>query len=336
MRCFVSILIMVGVLGAEILAADQRVDVVPQEQWSNFYGGKEVVLHFSISAHESFKGVAGWVLSSGGRTLARGERAVAVEPGRAESLEVRFEAPNVKEGVALQGILNVSVFKQDSKGAAGSCEKNLWFFPRDAFAGQKERLKERNINLFDPEKKTVAVFSKAGIPFNELGNINVFEEVKNGVLIIGEGISFKDYRGLYEAMIKPAAGGIPVLCLSPAGGDIVLPSADSDLPRPVAMFFKGKEVVRELDKRLDADAWAPEGKTLSSVIKLRGERDGIAGEVAKDDNGWPWVEMEFAGKAGNNGQIRQSRLIVCGFGIIEKWENGPAPQFLMLKLIEKL
>jgi hypothetical protein len=140
-------------------------------------------------------------------------------------------------------------------------------------------------------------------------------------------MSFKDYRGLGDMMVKTAARGIPVLCLAPAGGEMTMPGAgDADLPKPRSMRFAGNELIVQLDKRLDAEAWPPDGRVAAGGLKLRGDRGPVVGETAKE-SAWPWVELEYGGKG---------RLVVCGFGIVEKWKNGPAPRFLFAKVLEHM
>lgn len=311
-----------------IFAEEAKLMVALQEQWSNVFGGKESVFHLSVRAQEELNGRVGWQFSSSGRTLARGEREVSVQPGEIETVEVRLQVPEVKEGVVMQASLSVSVYKGGADDAVTNLEKQIWIFPEDPFSHQKQWLKELKIHLFDPEKKTAEVFSDAEIPFDRVSNIDSFAEIKEGVLIIGEGVSLRDYRGLSKMMLKAAAAGTPVLCLTLAGGEMTFPGmGDVDLPQPKSMSFRRNDIITELDKRLDADAWPPDGKVVVGSVKLNGEKGPVVGEIEKQD-GWPWVEIDFGNKEG--------RLVICGFGIIEKWNSGPTPRFLLARILEYL
>lgn len=310
-----------------VVAGESAVSLNIQEQWSNLFGGKESVFHIAVTAREAFDGRAGWRLSSSGRTLGRGEREISAGPAEVGTIELRLQVPEVKEGVIIQALLSVSVYEVGAANAEASIEKQIWIFPEDPFVGRKEWLKKLNIRLFDPEENTIEVFTNAKIPFEKAGNIDSFAEIRDGILLIGEGVSLKDYRGLSEMMVKTAASGTPVLCLAPADGEIVLPGmGDVELPAPNAMIFRRNDIITELDKRLDADAWPQDGKVVAVSLKLKGERGPVIGEIKKGGEGWTWVEMNFGDNGGN--------LIVCGFGIIEKWNSGPTPRFLLAKIFE--
>jgi hypothetical protein len=315
-------------LTASIAAGEAKVKILAQEPWSNVYGGKEAVFHFGVSASESFKGVAAWSLSSSGRALARREQEVSAGPGQPATIEIRVEAPPVKEGVVLEAALAVSVLEPGGKATAASIEKRIWIFAEDPFAGHREWIKQAQLRLFDPQKKTAERLSKAKVDFDQIASVDALGGIKDGLVVIGEGVSLRDYRGLAETMVRCAASGVPVLCLALSGGEMTLPGmGDSDLPQPTRMALRGNDVITELDKHLDAAGWPPDGKIAVSGLKLKGERGPVVGEVVKE-GGWPWLEMRFGGKGAS--------LAICGFGVIEKWETGPTPGCLFEKMLERV
>ena len=157
--------------------------------------------------------------------------------------------------------------------------------------------------------------------------MDTLSEVKDGVVIIGEGVSFKDYRGLSAGMLKAVASGVSVICLAPAAGEIELPSSvSSDLPRPTAMEFHREGIIRKLDKRFDPEGWAPDGQSMACGLAFRGERGPVIAEVGSVTDGWPWIEL---GYAKNN-----AKFVVCGFGIVGKWADSPTPRYLLVKMLE--
>ena len=346
-------IIMAFLLVALVIAAfadDANISIAPVEQWSNVFAGKESVFHFAVSSDKSIRGRLGWRFSSTGRTIARREIPLAVEPEEVETIEVRVQVPKVKEGVIMQALLSLSVFQEGTKEALADFEKEIWIFPEDPFANRKEWLKNLKIHLFDPEKKTAELFENAEIPFEQTSNIDSFLEITNGVVIIGEGISFRDYRGLSDMMVKTAVKGVPVLCLASADGDMTIPGmGNADLPRPTSMTFRQNDIINELDKRLDADTWPPDGKVKVSSVILKGERGPVIGEIkearstgsGQGCDGWPWMELKFGKKRKpvrraplDSARGRQGRLVICGFGIIEKWESGPTPRFLFARILK--
>ncbi|MFA7158651.1 MAG: hypothetical protein WC299_05055 [Kiritimatiellia bacterium] len=180
------------------------------------------------------------------------------------------------------------------------------------------------VSLFDPEKKTSSVLESAGFPFKTVDNIDSLASISSGLIMIGEGLSFKDFGGLPETMIKAAAAGIPVLCLAPVGGEMTI--CGPDVIVPGSMIFRGVDIIRNFDKRLDSNGWPMDGKIQSGLIKLRGTKERVVGEIGKTNGGWPWLEMRY-GKS-------QTRLVVCGFAIMEKWDACPAPRFLLANILE--
>jgi hypothetical protein len=151
----------------------------------------------------------------------------------------------------------------------------------------------------------------------------------DGLLVIGEGTSWKDQRALGDTMVKTAARGIPVLCLAPADGMIPLPGAEGiGLPAPGRLAFRGLDVITELDKRLAAAAWPPDGQIVASRLAIKADRDDVVAEATKDERGWSWIEARYPPGKGV--------LLICGFGIIRDWDAGPAPRYLLSKLFDTL
>ncbi len=144
-------------------------------------------------------------------------------------------------------------------------------------------------------------------------------------MVIGEGLSLEDRRGLAETLLQLAAGGVPVLCLAPASGSFPFPGSGGD-PQPRRVVLGGCEVIRELDKRLDADTWAPDGRVAAAGLELSTAGRGALLSVAPPPRGWRWLEVVYP---------QGGRLIVCGFGIVQHWDAGPTPRWLLLRILER-
>jgi hypothetical protein len=166
---------------------------------------------------------------------------------------------------------------------------------------------------------------EAEIPFELVRNEDSLSELKDAVIVVGEGVSFRDYRGLFGVLTLAAARGVPVICLAPSEGEITIDGGEGrDMMN--SMRFRKKDIITELDKKLDTRGWPPDGKMFASAVQLRGERGPVVGEVSDNINGWPWIEIGF-------GENRR-RLVLCGFEIIGKWEAGPTPRFLFAEMLE--
>jgi len=322
----VGTLLLVAIAAALAPAADDNVTIEPREKWGNVFAGKEVDFHFAVKAPRGSKGRAAWNFSIvNRRTISSGETGLPAGGGK---VGVRLRVPEIKDGVVLRARLRISVLAEGEEKAQAVYDKTVWIFPEDPFTGRKKWLKGLKIVLFDPEKTTAGPLKKGKVPFEELNNPAAIGELKEGLLIVGEGVSFRDYPDLGEAMVRAAAGGLPVLCLAPAAGSLALPGADNPrLPAPGGLAFRRADFITELDKRLDAEAWPPEGKVAIRGLLLKAEERTVVTEVTREPGGWPWVEVNYPD--------HKSKLVVCGFGLLGKaWAAGPTPRFLLARLLE--
>lgn len=322
------ILLFVLLIWAMATTCLAAVAVTDNEKWGNIFCGEETRFTFSISADKPFHGTAGWRFSIGGRTIARGETAADILPGGFQTMPVGLPVPDGKEGMVLFGMVTVSVYDQNNRAVVAKHEKEIRIFPKNPFREKQHWLTNLNLALFDPEMKTAQVFTESKIQYKEIYNREVISEIRNGIVLIGENVSLSAYPGLARMLIRLAASGIPVICLAPREGAIPLDDAVADIhaPGPSAMLFSQSKIIKQLDKTLDAGSWPPDGRVVQSYLRLKGDKHAITAIVNKHNKGWPWLEIQY-----NKGN---GRLIVCGFGIIEKWDAGPTPRHLLLRLLE--
>jgi hypothetical protein len=189
-------------------------------------------------------------------------------------------------------------------------------------------LRDLGIRLFDPEKKTAERFAKADIPFTEIRTTDALAVVRDGLVVVGEGVSLKEERGLASAMSRVVEAGVPVLCLALRNGEMPLPTegvSETQGKPPLRMTFRRADIIAELDKRLDTGTWAPGRDAVASSLVLSADRRVVAVEAVNGDRGWSWMDIAFQGGG---------RLVVCGFGIVSGWEESPTPRFLLLKVLE--
>ena len=314
-----------GLIAGTVQADDEAVAIEPREAWSNVFGDKEVVFHFRVKADKAFKGRVSWALSHEQRSLVHGEAAVAVDPPKPADVTVRLAIPPVKEGVVFAGKLALNVAREGQAGAVAKLEKTLWIFPASPFVDRSQWLKQLKITLFDPAKRTADVFREMRVPFAQTGTVAGLAEVKEGMLIVGEGASFKEHPELAEVLVKAAARGLPVLCLVPSEGSFAVPGENPRLPAPGRRCWNRQSVVTELDKRLDALAWPGDTALVRSSLVLKAD-DGVVAAVAPGAKGWAWLEADYPEHRG--------KLVICGLGIIEAWDRGPTPRFLLGRILE--
>jgi hypothetical protein len=180
-----------------------------------------------------------------------------------------------------------------------SCIEALFFAHSISHAAQPNSLPpaaSRSHPLFDPENITSAVFEGSKIPFAPERNIDSLEALTNSTLVVGEGVSFRDYRTLGDVIVKAAARGVNVVCLAPSGGAISFPGTEhTELPQPEQLLLRRNDVIRQFDKRFDSLFWSPDGKVVASSVLVTGERNAVTGIVTTDERGWPWIDVRFSG-----------------------------------------
>lgn len=317
-------LVLVAGLANEVGA----VTITPLQPWSNYFAANEAKLAYEVAADAVIECRAGWRLKVGTRTLATREVACPVAPDKPGKLTIDVVFPPVEEGIILAVELEVSVFEPTENKSLASSTRTLWLFPSNPFLDRREWLKDFKITLFDPKGSTARIFEKAAIDCKTTKNLDAVAKLTEGMLIVAEGVSFKDYRALPKVMMEAAVAGRPVLCLAPLGGQLPLPGADTPgVPVPERMLWARNDIITEMDKRLDARWWTEEADPVKSVLTLKGESRRVMGDFAAGNQGWPWFEAQFADSKGH--------LVICGFGVIEHWEAGPTPRFLLSRIFER-
>lgn len=310
--------------------AEESVRIEPRENWSALFGKTEQKLTFEVTSDESLNGRMTWTHSAGQRTISRGEVPVR---GKSDALSIKIRIPPVKAGVVLDTQLTLEVTQAGDREPVASLTKPLWLYAENPFVDRTEWLEELKITLYDPtdDEKTTDVFDEAEIPYKTVRNVGAVESIEEGMLVVAEGVSLEDHRGLGPAMIAVATRGIPVLCLAPVDGSFPLPGADNDdeaatVPRKIS--YRRQDVITDLDKRLDSEAWPPDGNVTSSRLAIKGDRDKVLAEVSESEQAWPWIEVQYPGE--------RATLLICGFGLIEHWDDGPTPRYLLARIFERL
>ena len=305
---------------------DSGVELKAREPWTTVFGGERVKLHFDFNAVDPDRYTARWSYAAGQRRLAAGELTVKAGPDGTGAIEVPLRIPAVRDGVIFETELTVSLVKQSE--TVTTLSKPITIYPSDPLIQKQSWIEELSISLYDPDGKTADQFKAAGIPFERVGTLASIGNVEEGFLVIGEGLSLKVQRGMFDVLAETASREIPVLWLASTEGAFPLPfAAEEDLPQPDRVLMDRAAVIKRFDKRFDDQAWGTQGNPAVNSLQIVRSRTGIEMEVTESSSGWSWLEMHY----GESGV-----LVWCGLGIIERWEESPTPRYLLVRIFEDL
>ncbi len=310
-------------------AAEPTVSVRRVDSWTNLFAGKPAAMTCEVSSKQPGEASLSWSLVVSGGVVARGEKAVTLDAARAVQVSWDVDIPEVKPGLIVPAMLRLAVHPQPGAPKFEPVEASiaLSICSPDATALRGEWLKSLDIVLFDPAQRTADVFERHRIPCRVADDPQCAALTK-GLILYGEGIDPARLDAVWSAAIEAASSGRRVLVMASPGASVpidgLISSADDSL-RSVSL--KRNDIIRELDKRLDATAWPKPGRLVGSSLHLsvRGEQPRV--EFRDDAKGWSWLHVRH--RSGG-------RLIWLGLGLAESWEATPTARYLLLKVLEEL
>ena len=283
----------IWIAGAIGIAAQQAPSFV--EPWGAVFAEETAVFHVRTGGEP-----LGWSLALSGAVVARGENT---------AIEQTF--PPLRDGVVAAGNLTAET-------SQGQGTKPIWLFSRKpGFPAMEKML------LFDPMGATAALLESNGISFQPVNAVDALAGAK-GVLMVGEGISPDEYKGLAGTLYDAALRGARILWLAPGEGRMALPDGEEN-SKP-AVDFRDASIVSAMDKRLHAEDWRG-GKPVASAFQLTGDRRVVEVEWNAVRKGWCWMDVRWPGGG---------RLTLCGLSIVEAWEDNPAPRYLLAQWLTDL
>jgi hypothetical protein len=306
--------------GAELSLPDGR---------TCFFADSRVSIPVAMLSGQTDRSRLSWSLRMHDAVVARREVAIDVRANDPTVHTLDLDLPITREGLAIKGELAISLINSLEQESA-HVTMPLHILDPDPFVKRKQWLKELNLQVYDPEGQTVRVFETADIPFREINNPAGLEELSDGMVIIGEGLSLRTSRGLMSIVMKVAQAGVPVLVLAPAEGQFQLPgfgtSSEAQALDLKRLMFQDRDVITALDKRLDTARWAENSDSVMRYFRIGAYRDQP--EIVMDEKqGWPWIALDGKGK---------QRIRFCGFGIIRDWDDSPVPRYLLAAMLEQL
>jgi hypothetical protein len=301
---------------ASMPAAAADPEIVPVEQWSNVFAGEEISQNFLLPRGIGAGQAVGWSVVVETAVIARRETAARVDADGRPVLTVQFRLPDGEPRTVLPVSIVVVL------GNREVVAKQLWIYPRNPFDEPVPNLDPTGLVLFDPHRETADRWDDLPLKFRFEKNVDALTKVDSGVVVIGEGVSFREYRGLPRISGALARRGVKVLCLAPEVGSIALSDKEASGQQGVPaaaglnrLILRQSDVLKDFDKRLDHADWRGERSPVGTWLQMISKAGSISVDVSQDEGGWSWLEAEYSSGG---------RIIVSGFHSIEHWDAGPA------------
>jgi hypothetical protein len=297
-------------------------DLLPVNATSCIFAGKETRLSYVGAT-----GPVAWTLSAANRTIRQGSaEPVAANPGDVVKLTIALRIPDLGPGVTLPAELQLS---WRAEGREHQQIQPITLFSPDPFSVREAALAEAKITLFDAAGDTADVFERYKLPHSRVQSLSALDQLDEGIIVVGEGVSFRTQPHLLPALTRAAERGISVLCLAPSDGEFDFPAPDAAQPGPARIAFEQASVVRRYDKRFDL---LP---TLSHLT-VAPRRARVVVEASESGPGWSWFAADFSPRQSAPSDAVPARLIVCGLSLIRDWEATPVPRYLLVNLLTEL
>ncbi|MFN2352134.1 MAG: hypothetical protein ABR497_09330, partial [Kiritimatiellia bacterium] len=228
----------------------------------NVFPGGSLTVAVHVAASAAWQGQLAWEFIAADALVERGESSVTLAAPGEVNARIVLPLPDARSDADIAALLRVSLL---NTGVAVT--RSFRIMGAEPWRGRLEWIRELDILLFDPENTTAALLEQAGLPFEQLYNLDALP-VPGRLLLVGEGVSFVEYRGLPELMLSSAAAGVKVICLAPRAGELAL-SLDGSR-RPQSLRLAGRDLVTELDKHLERDLWGEDGEPLACGMRVAG------------------------------------------------------------------
>lgn len=257
-------------------------------------------------------------VAKAGRTLASGS--VAAFAG--EPLRIPVALPDLKPGVAMPLELTL---RRGGDAGESLFEGRLWAFSRQPVGPGHDPVAPRTLHLYDPEGRTDAALREVGLPFERVARLEALGALRDAVIVVGEGLSLDEERGLTDALAEAVGRGNDALLLAPREGTLALPSAWTRLVAGTIRDVFPAPKQGAGGQGADSAAFVRPDPAERTGFRLSGLRDeavfGVADRAGVEAVGWETV--------GSEGRFR-----ACGARLVARWETSPAARWLLVELLE--
>ncbi len=328
-----------------LTTAQQQVEQTPAI-WSLdaprcFLAGKQASILFSLTGNQDANEApaaeeinATWTLIANGRTLAQGNgKPMPVLNSKGSTsgsiMIATVQLPTLNESVVLTAELKLT---WSENGKTYDHKRSITLYSDDPFSSRQTLFEQANIQLFDLVGNTAERLDAHEIPYAVLPNLSAIDSTNKGIILVGEGVSFRKQRQLAETLLLAAQRGLQVLCLAPSEGDFSLTvQSGNTRTQPSRVLLERDDFVLRYDKRFDTIArgslWVLTTKKNAVLF-----RAGAAPDLDPLDS-WALLTCDFPARSE---ETPGGRLIVCSAGIIQRWNISPVPRYLFIHFLQEL
>ncbi len=272
-----------------------------------------------------------WSLITEHRTLRRGTSNAMTAPDMdVPRYLTKIPMPPLRDGVVLTVQLQM---QWSAEGRAYQHARPLHIFSRNPFSTRQAFLENAQIKLFDTNGETAKRLDEHEIPHSRLLNLSAIDLVTEGIILVGEGVSFCEQPKLPKALLLAAHRGVRIICLAPTEGEFPLTALiledGGQIVRPGRLSVDRADVVQRYDKRFDLLARSY-SLSLESFNKFVIDTDPSPDRPPGTT--WSWLELGFPAEKSSN---PPGKLIVCCLSLVSQWDASPVPRYLFLRLLEE-
>jgi len=324
-------------------AAAVETEIEPVQSWTNVFAGEEVTQSFRLNRLSIPEESVGWSVLLDSAVIRRSESPVKSDPQHGPVFAITFKVPDGDARVQLPISILVSTNGKDVLA------KRLWVYPKDPFQRPLNLAATDELVVFDPAGKTADRLKSLNLKFRVERNLEAMSRLKSGLLIAGEGVSFREHRGLSRVLLAAAQRGVRVLCLAPSAGSVLLSddiaagkaklesastNGESPIARPVqidgiltSLIFRQADVLHTFDKHLDSADWRTPASIFGPGLRISTKAGQTSVEINEGSSEWAWVDAGFVGGG---------RLVITNLQMIEHWDAGPAPRYALWHSLKQI
>jgi hypothetical protein len=291
--------------------------------WSDAFASTNATWRVQMHGAESAE--LNWSLVLNKAVVHRGQRTVGASD-LAGPIPLTIRTPAIRDGLAGEASLLVQAV---SGSEHARVTHPVWILPSDPWTVCRELLRAKALRVFDPSGALIRRLQESSIEPVALRNPVAIAALANGLLIVAEDVSFREYRGLAGALVGAAVGGARVLLPAPREGAMPLPGhADFAGKARPALRMESARALSALDKRLDAEIWPGAASAVSASFRLSADRRQPEAVWGNEVDGWPWLDLDFRESGG--------RMLAVGWPPARAWDSGPAPRYVRAALLLEL